>query len=123
MRRALIGLIALSATGAAAQEVVTLQWEAGVMAIAPADLTRVVADESGTVTVQLEPGLAEDFADLTERLIGDAIAILVCGRELASPEVRARIPSGVIVIPVGARALDVEAVLRGQAPCEGLWET
>ncbi len=122
MRPALILCAALSASGAGAQEVMTVQWEAGVIAISPADLTRAEADESGTVTVQLEPSLAAKFADLSELLIGETIAILICGREMTRPAVRARISSGVIAIPVGDRAMDARAVLRGDAPCDGFWD-
>lgn len=123
MRTALCALfVVLGALSAEAEEVMTLQWEGGVIAISPDDLSRTEADESGTLTVKLEPVLARRFADLTKLLIGETIAILVCGRELARPEVRARIQSGVIAIQVGARADAARAALNGETPCDGLWK-
>lgn len=59
------------------------------------------------------------FSDMTERLVGQAITLTVCGRELARFVVQERIDNAVIVLPLTDRA-EAETYARalsGDAVC------
>ncbi|MBD3679792.1 MAG: hypothetical protein HUJ27_15505 [Rhodobacteraceae bacterium] len=117
MRGALAFAATIWGAGVWADEVMTLQWEAGVIPLQPGDILAAEAGEGG-VAVQLEPELARDFAKLTELLIGETMAILVCGTEVARPMIRARIDGGRIMVPAESSAETVR-VLLGEVPCQG----
>ena len=115
--RALLACLACSGV-ATAGEVMTLQWESGLIALEPADIAHVAAEEKG-VTIRLSEELSDAFADLTGQLIGEPLAILVCGQEVARPVVRESFASGSLVFTASEPVAAV-AVLTGQRPCADL---
>jgi hypothetical protein len=108
----LVGL----AGSAVAGEVMTLQWESGLIPLEPGDIEEALVQD-GVLSVKLEETLARDFADLTEILVGEAMAVLICGEEIARPVVRERIGNGTIRLDLGTRNEAARNALTGTIPC------
>ncbi len=109
----LAGLVGSAAAG----EVMTLQWESGLIPLETSDIEEARI-EDGVLNVKLEETLARNFADLTEILIGEDMAVLICGEEIARPVIRERIGSGVVRLDLGTRNEAARNVLSGTIFCE-----
>lgn len=76
-------------------------------------------DGGAMLLVALNEADTARFADMTERLIGQTLVVMVCGRELARPVVTERIENAAIILPLTDRA-EAESYARalsGDGPC------
>ncbi len=78
-------------------------------AIARADVTRDANSELPTVVLELTPTGAQRFADLTARIAGHRLAVLVDGSVVSAPVVRSAITGGRAEITLGAASSDAQA--------------
>ncbi|NND21567.1 MAG: hypothetical protein HKO14_05720, partial [Silicimonas sp.] len=112
----------------------------GVVLAAPAgasDLSLTTAGESLSVEVSeaetifmhglpslqftLTDRAADAMAALTGRMIGEEMAVSLCGYELVRATVRERISGrGIVNLPSAEAAIAVTGVLKGEADCETL---
>ena len=88
-----------------------------------AEASAVFVHGAPSVSIQLREGSAAAFADLTEAMVGEVLAVSLCGHELVRAVVRERISGQAIInMPEIGHAVAVTEVLLGEADCDQLEE-
>lgn len=104
--------------GSGTREVVlVLTSETERLALTPSDIAAAVVAAEDSIAVVLQADAATAFGDLTNRYLGTALTVIVCGQEVMTATVRARVTESLLITVPEDKAHAFAVALGGAGRC------